>query len=108
MWPWSQSHTWRAWRDHYVNNKERMDYFISLAKRQLGKGKATASARQRNKSIPMIKKPLHSRGSGLTRVEFTQEDDQHIVEYLAIENYNEKDRMGQKLWNKLYANVSLS
>ncbi|GBE82877.1 predicted protein [Sparassis crispa] len=91
MWRWSERHTWQSWREHYVRDTERFDRYI--AKKQSLSGSSQPSASQNS-----IKDGRH-------RHAFTEEDDTHLVKYIAKHgDPGGGGRMGNNLYKYLVGN----
>lgn len=93
-WAWSSRHTWQAWRNHYVKNREYYDHKVSRLLKKQRKLEEDPSY------IPAPSNPKPT-PSGSTRTAFTADDDKHLVAYLAKHSITANGRRGNSLYLKL-------
>ncbi|KAI0683192.1 hypothetical protein BC835DRAFT_1396526 [Cytidiella melzeri] len=101
-WPWSRTHGALAWRNRYVKNKEEFDRRISKWQaKYLPKDDGAAPSSSIASGPPRT--PARSQTSAGSRQSFTEQEDLHLVQYLAIERPDGKDRKGNAVYQTLVA-----
>ncbi|KAI0806666.1 hypothetical protein C8Q74DRAFT_1362278 [Fomes fomentarius] len=107
-WKFAKRHTAQSWRDRYVKNR---DYFDTKIQRIIqAKQEKQAALQPSSSQAPKPASrpqpeyrpaPAPSPSQKRARVNFTPDDDQKIVGYLASCDHREGKRLGQKLWVSL-------
>ncbi|KAI0344942.1 hypothetical protein BDW22DRAFT_980452 [Trametopsis cervina] len=93
-WPWAATHSWNAWRERYVKNKD--DFDRRIRKHQ---AKMTTKAGGHSTSVPH---PSSAPKSEAGRPQpFTRQEDLLLVQYLAVETCDGLGRMGNAVYEKL-------
>ncbi|KAG6811828.1 hypothetical protein H0H92_005625 [Tricholoma furcatifolium] len=94
--PWSRTHTWQSWRDHYVKRHAEYDKLINqfLQQQRLkseGEEEPEGGNEEDNKVLQR-------------RALFTAEEDKLLVEYLATHHPRVEGRSGSNVFLALHAN----
>ncbi|KAI0373103.1 hypothetical protein BV20DRAFT_962879 [Pilatotrama ljubarskyi] len=92
-WPWARHHSWQSWREHYKNNRARLDKKINKYIKKYHQNQQP--------SAQSAVTPASSQGQSSGRVPYTREDDNHIAEYLASVHQSYGSAKGEKLWRAL-------
>ena len=109
-WPWSERHTWQSWRDRYSKNQDWFNHRIWLyqEKKNLPQEHHVVVLRSPKPSRLVASRDCISETQQLftRRAPFTDEDDEHLVGYLATYSPGIAGRLGNNLYKNLIENVS--
>ncbi|KAI8974201.1 hypothetical protein BD414DRAFT_580896 [Trametes punicea] len=93
-WPFAKHHSWQSWRERYVNNRASFDRLINKYVK-----KYHTNAVHSASDFPASQPSVRSDAEG--RVQYSREDDERLVEYLALHRDPEEGLLGKKLWQSL-------
>ncbi|OBZ75816.1 hypothetical protein A0H81_04951 [Grifola frondosa] len=97
-WPWARHHPWQSWRERYIKENLFIDKLVRKYIRENGGDLPDAHASTSQPSH-------HVKTSQSSRTEFSHEDDEHLIKYIARYNPLLSGRSGNVLYQTLEANT---
>ncbi|KAK7040369.1 hypothetical protein VNI00_009839 [Paramarasmius palmivorus] len=91
--PWHKRHTWQSWRDRYVKHSDYFDKKIRIYQRKNGIVPTVATQKVRTNQPTQ---PTPSK-----RNDYTEEDEEYLVEYLATKTTSNTGRKGNNIYKQL-------
>ena len=107
-WSWSERHTWQSWRARYVKDQDWFNHRIRRyqKKKNLPQDDHTVPRSSKSKMQVVSHYCIFEAHQFTRSTPFTDEENQHLVKYLATYTPGTVGRCGNKLYKDLVDNVS--